>query len=108
VLLAVEAQDHVDLAKARRLMGARDIRLLTEPEFAALAPDCEPGSIPPVPELFGLPVYVDIDLRDAREIAFAAGSHRFSVHVDRAGWERTSGIAYADIAQDDGTPAWAR
>ena len=108
VLLGVEAQDHVDLAKARRLLGARDVRLLTEPEFAALAPDCEPGSIPPVPELFGLPVYVDIDLRDVTELAFAAGSHRYTVHVDRAAWERTSGIAYADIAQDDGTPAWAR
>jgi Ala-tRNA(Pro) deacylase len=89
-------------------MGARDIRLLTEHEFSALAPECEAGSIPPVPELFGVPAYVDIDLRDASEIAFAAGSHRFSVHVDRAAWERTSGIAYADIAQDDGTPAWAR
>jgi Ala-tRNA(Pro) deacylase len=108
VLLGVEAQDHVDLMKARRLLGARDVRLLTESEFAALAPDCEPGSIPPVPELFGLPVYVDIDLRDAMELAFAAGSHRFTVHVDRAAWERSSGIAYADIAQDDGLPPWAR
>ena len=107
VLLAVEAIDHVDLGKARRVLGATDVRIMTEPEFAALAPDCEAGAIPPVPELWNLPVYVDLALRDVPVLAFAAGSHRFSVHVDRGAWERTSGIAYADIARDDGRPAWA-
>jgi Ala-tRNA(Pro) deacylase len=108
VLLLVDAPDHVDLAKARRVLGASDVRLMTEAEFVALAPECDAGTIPPVPELFGLPVYADFALRDAPELSFHAGSHRFSVHVDRAAWERTSGIAYADLAQDEGTPAWAR
>ncbi|HEY3336781.1 MAG TPA: YbaK/EbsC family protein [Candidatus Limnocylindrales bacterium] len=108
VLLAVEAVDHVDLGKAHRVLGARDVRIMTEPEFAALAPDCEAGAIPPVPELWNVPVYVDLALRDVPELAFAAGSHRYSVHVDRAAWERTSGIAYADLARDDGRPAWIR
>jgi len=107
-LLLVDAPDHVDLAKARRVLGAADVRLMSEPEFAALAPECDAGTIPPVPELFGLPVYADFILRDAPEISFHAGSHQFTVHVDRAAWERTSGIAYADIARDEGTPAWAR
>lgn len=108
VLLAVDAGEHVSLAKAHRVLGARDVRVMTEPEFAELAPDCEAGTIPPVPELWGLPVYVDLSLRDVPEIAFAAGSHRFTVHVDRRAWERTMGIAYADIAVDDDRPAWAR
>lgn len=108
VLLAVDAADHVDLAKAHRVLGARDVRVMTEREFAELAPDCETGAIPPVPELWHVPVYVDVALRDVPEIAFAAGSHRYSVHVDRRAWERTSGIAYADIARDDGRPVWAR
>jgi len=63
VLLVVDAPDHVDLAKARRLLGSADVRILTEAEFTALAPDCEPGTVPPVPELFGLPVYMDLALR---------------------------------------------
>jgi Ala-tRNA(Pro) deacylase len=107
-LIAVEAVDHVDLQKARSILGARDVRVLTEAEFAALAPDCEPGTLPPVPELWHLPVYIDLALRDTPELAFAAGSHRYSVHVDRRAWERTAGIAYADVARDDGRPAWAR
>lgn len=108
VLLLVDAEDHVDLAKARRVLGATDVRVLTEPEFAAIAPDCDAGTIPPVPELFGIPVYADFALRDSPEIAFHAGSHRYTVHVDRGEWERASGIAYADLARDDGEPAWAR
>ncbi len=108
VLLVVDAPDHVDLAKARQVLGVTDVRLLTEPELAALAPDCETGTIPPIPELFGLPVYADFALRDAPMLSFHAGSHRHTVHVDRAAWERTSAIAYADLARDEGTPAWDR
>ena len=55
VLLLVDAPDHVDLAKARRVLGAADVRLLTEAEFAALAPECDarhhptgPGAVRPV------------------------------------------------------------
>lgn len=108
VLLVVDAPDHVDLAKARRLLGTTDVRILTETEFAALAPDCEPGTIPPVPDLFGLPVYADFALREVPEIAFHAGSHRYTVHVDRPAWERAAGVAWANLTQDDGQPAWAR
>jgi Ala-tRNA(Pro) deacylase len=107
-LLLVDAPDHVDLAKARRVLGAADVRLMTEPEFTAIAPDCDAGTVPPVPELFGLPVYADFALREGQVLSFHAGSHRYTVHVDRVAWERASGIAYADIARDEGTPAWAR
>ena len=108
VLLAVDAVDHVDIGKTHRILGAREVRIMTEPEFAALAPDCEAGAIPPVPELWNVPVYVDLALRDVPVVSFAAGSHQYTVHVDRRAWERTSGIAYADIARDDGRPAWTR
>lgn len=107
-LLLVDAPDHVDLGKARRILGAADVRLLAEAELATLAPECDAGTIPPVPDLLGLPVYADFALREVPVLSFHAGSHRFTVHVDRIAWERTSGIAYADIAQEDDTPAWAR
>lgn len=108
VLLVVDADDHVDLAKACRALGVDDVRVMTEAEFAALAPDCEAGTVPPIPELFGVPAYADFAIRESSEIAFHAGSHRYSVHVDREAWERASGITYADLAQGDERPAWAR
>lgn len=64
VLLLVDADDHVDLVKARRALGVDDVRVMTESEFAALAPDCEAGTVPPIPELFGVPVCADFAIRD--------------------------------------------
>lgn len=109
LLVVLEATDHLDLAKARRVIGADEVRLLTEAELAALAPDCQAGAIPAVGALFGLTTYVDYAVRDAPDISFNAGSHRFSVRVERASWERACGAIYADLASEsDSRPAWAR
>jgi hypothetical protein len=48
-------------------------------------------------------------VRDDPDISFDAGSHRYSVRVDRAAWERAAGVTYADLAEEsDAGPAWAR
>jgi Ala-tRNA(Pro) deacylase len=107
-LIVVDATDHVDLAKARRVLGSPDVRILTEAELVALAPECDPGTIPPIPTLFSIPVYADFAVRDDSMVSFAAGSHHYTVHVDREAFERAAGIAYADLAQDRDIPAWAR
>lgn len=107
-LLVVDADDHVDLVRARRALDADDMRIMTEAEFAALAPDCEAGTMPPVPDLWGVPVYADFAVRDSAEIAFHAGSHRYAVHVDRQAWEQAAGVHYAHLAQASDEPAWAR
>ena len=73
------------------------------------APDCEVGTIPPVGDLFSVRVLADIAVREDPEITFHAGSHHFTVHVDRPGWERAGGVTYADLADArDRGPAWAR
>ena len=108
-LVVLDATDQVDLRKARWALRASDIRLLTEPELTALAPECELGAIPAVGSLFALTTYADYAVREDPEISFNAGSHRFSARVDRAGWERAEGVIYADFAADaDSGPAWAR
>jgi prolyl-tRNA editing enzyme YbaK/EbsC (Cys-tRNA(Pro) deacylase) len=51
----------------------------------------------------------DYAVRDDRDISFNAGSHSCSVRVERAGWERATGVVYADLAADlDSSPAWAQ
>jgi Ala-tRNA(Pro) deacylase len=108
-IIVLDATDHLDLRKARHVLGASDVRLLTEPQLAALASGCEVGAIPAVGALFGLTTYADYAVRDDPEISFNAGSHRFSARVDRARWERASNVVYADLAEDaDAGPAWAR
>ena len=108
-LVVLAATDQLDLRKARHALGASDVRLLSEPESATLAPGCEVGAIPAVGALFGLTTYADHAVRDDSEISFNAGSHRFTARVERARWERACNVTYADLAEEaDAGPAWAR
>ena len=108
ILIVLDATDHLDLHKARRALGAGEVRLLSEAELTALAPDCEVGAMPAVGSLFGLASYADYAVRDDPEISFNAGTHRFSVRVERVRWEKACEVVYADLAvEDDSRPAWA-
>ena len=65
--------------------------------------------MPAVGAVSGLPMYADYAVGDDTEISFNAGTHRYSVRVDRAAWERAAQVHYADLAVDaDDRPAWAR
>jgi Ala-tRNA(Pro) deacylase len=108
-IIALDATDQLDLHKAQRVLGASDVRLLTEPELKALAPECDLGAIPAVGSLFGLTTYADYAVGEDPEISFNAGSHRFCARVDRTRWERACGAIYADLAETDETmPVWGR
>jgi Ala-tRNA(Pro) deacylase len=108
-LFVLDAPDHLDLRKARGILGTPDVRLLTEAEMAELAPGCAVGAIPAVGPLFGLPMHVDFAVADDAEISFNAGTHRHSVRVDRAQWEHEAHVHYANLAVDgDDRPAWVR
>jgi len=107
-LIVVDATDHLDLAKAATALAADRVRLLSEIEMQSFAPDCEVGTMPPIGELFDVPVLADSAVREDPEITFHAGSHHFTVHVDRPGWERAVGVAYHDLAERRTEPAWSR
>ncbi len=109
VLVVVDAVDHVDLEKAAHAVGTPKVRLLSEPEMLEFASDCEVGTMPPIGDLFDVRVVADFAVRDDPEITFHAGSHHFTVHVDRSGWERAARVTYADLADTRYRgPAWAR
>jgi Ala-tRNA(Pro) deacylase len=108
-MVVLDATDQLDLGKARHVLGAAHVRLLNEPELSALAPGCDLGAVPAVGALFGLATYADYAVRDDPEISFNAGSHRFSVRVERGRWEHACNVIYADLAEEaDAGPAWAR
>jgi Ala-tRNA(Pro) deacylase len=107
-LMVVDAADRLDLVRAREVLHSGSVRLLDEEELLALAPDCEVGTLPPIGELFGVPVFADYAIRDDPEITFHAGSHAFTLTVDRAQWARAVGVVYGDLSVDvDERPAWA-
>src|SRR5690348_602278 len=56
------ANNQVDLEKVRAILGAKEVRLANEAEFALQFPDCAIGAMPPFGNLYGMPVYVDNSL----------------------------------------------
>jgi Ala-tRNA(Pro) deacylase len=107
-LVVLDAADRLSLAKAADAMKVRHVRLLREVELDALAPGCESGAVPAVGVLFGVPLYADLAVREDPEITFNAGSHRYTVQVDRAAWDRAARPIYVDLAERfEDRPAWA-
>jgi len=107
-LVVVDATDRFDPVLARRVLGSGHVRLLDEDELRELAPDCDVGTVPPVGELFGVRVYADFAVREDPEITFHAGSHAYTVTVERASWEKAASVTYGHLAAAiDAGPAWA-
>ncbi len=108
-LIVLDANDHLDLGKAKDVLRSGKVKLVPEEELAKLAPDCDPGAMPAVGSLFGLPTYADLHVSDSAEVSFNAGSHTVAVRVDRAAWEKALGVVYADLAAATWRePAWHR
>lgn len=80
-IVVVPAAGTVNLNQVRDMLGARHVRLATEPEFSGHFPDCEVGAEPPFGELYGLPVAVDESLSLAERLLFRAGSHEESLEL---------------------------
>jgi Ala-tRNA(Pro) deacylase len=98
VLAAVDATHHVDLVRLAAFLGTDWVTLLAEQQLVEILPQCEAGTIPPVPELVQLDVVADEAVRADPQISFHAGSHRTAVRVDREAWERAAGIRFGSFA----------
>jgi len=79
-LVVLPASYHVNPVRLAHVVG-HPVRLASESEFASLFPDCELGAMPPMGELYGLPVYVDESLAADKEIVFNAGTHRDAIRM---------------------------
>lgn len=80
-LAVLPASYHVIPGKLAHMIG-RPVRLAAESEFSNLFPDCELGAMPPLGELYSLPVYVDESLAADKEIIFNAGTHRDAIRMN--------------------------
>lgn len=56
-------------------------RLALESELAGLFPDCAPGAVPALGQVYGMKVIWDNSLNNHDEIYFEAGDHRHLVHL---------------------------
>ena len=98
VMLVISAPARVDFRKVRALLGAKDVSLAKEGEFASLFADCATGAMPPFGDLYGVPVYVDQGLAQEANIVFRVGTHRHTMKIAYADFSRLAQPTLAEIA----------
>jgi Ala-tRNA(Pro) deacylase len=87
LMLVLPAACRVDLTALRHAAGRHKLSLVSEDDMARLFPDCEIGAMPPFGNLYGMPVYVDACLPQAKEIIFQAGNHHEVIRMGYADYE---------------------
>jgi len=88
VMAVLPACEMVDLDKFHDMAGAMWVELADEDDLEHIAPLCDAGSIPPIGNLFGLPVYVSVSLALDETIAFNAGNHTEEIRMYFRDFER--------------------
>ena len=74
VIAVLRADEQVDLDRLAEQLDAHAIQLVPETEFSSYFPDCDPGAVPPLGDLYGLPVVVSPSIDAEPCITFSAGS----------------------------------
>lgn len=100
LLAVLPASCHVNWKKLSAIVGG-EARLATEQEFIGLFSDCELGAMPPLGQLYKLPVFVDQTLAADEEIVFNAGTHRDAIrmrYADFTALEKPRVASFADLA----------
>ncbi len=98
--VVVPSTKHVDLGAVREELG-RQCGLATERSIERIFDDCETGSIPAVPQAYGLDVLVDDSLKGLSEVYFQAGAHTELARLSGEDFDRLmSGAKTGSFSED--------
>jgi Ala-tRNA(Pro) deacylase len=78
-MVVIPGAEVLDLERTSDALGHNEVRLATEDEFVAVFDDCEPGAEPPFGTLYGIPTFLDEDLRARERIVCRDGTHTRTV-----------------------------
>jgi Ala-tRNA(Pro) deacylase len=104
-MAVLPADSVVDLEQLRMDLGLTRLRLATEAELGELFPGCELGAMPPLGNLFGLPVYMDSRMTAEDMITFNAGTHRDVIHMHLRDFQAVVNPAVVPFARRAGMAA---
>jgi Ala-tRNA(Pro) deacylase len=99
-MMVLPANRVVDFQEVRVTLGLSHARMATEEELRVLFPDCELGAMPPMGNLYGIPVYLDSSLAGEPTIAFNGGTHRDEVHMRTADYRELVNPAVITLARE--------
>ena len=99
VMLVLPASAHVDFGCVKTMLNAENARRAREVEFAHLFPDCDVGAMPPLGNLYNVPVYLDRALADQAHLVFQAGTHHTTMKVAMSDYLKLVGPAIENFAR---------
>lgn len=88
---------HLDVDLVRRSFAAHEVRKLHPEDFSSFFPGCDCSTIPPLGNLFGVPVMIDADLMRAPALTFPAFSEETTVTVRTEDLHHTTRLVPAEI-----------
>jgi Ala-tRNA(Pro) deacylase len=74
-MVVIPATEYINFSELKEWTGTSEVDLAKESEFKGKFPECEVGAMPPLGNLYGLPVLISSHLISKGDIAFNAGSH---------------------------------
>lgn len=80
LMVVVSGVDRVDFKKVKNLAKIRNLEMAT-PEEVKKITGVEVGAVPPLGNLFNIPLYVDDNIEKEKEIVFSAGLHSVSIRM---------------------------
>jgi Ala-tRNA(Pro) deacylase len=97
-MVVIPGAEVVDLERASAVLGGNEARLATEDEFVSVFDDCEPGAEPPFGNLYGIPTFLDEDLRARERVVCRNGSHTETITLAMSDYLRLVQPEIVDIA----------
>lgn len=86
-MAVIPAQRMLDIEKLSDAAGGAMVEIAVEEEFIEAFPGCELGAMPPFGNIYGIDVFVALELTEDEEIAFNAGSHSELVRLSYTDFE---------------------
>lgn len=86
VMLVVAGDTKIDPKLYKKISGVKDLRMATAEEVVDVT-SVPIGAVPPFGHVFGIPVYMDEDLRKNKRVVFNAGFHEQSVELAESDYE---------------------
>jgi Ala-tRNA(Pro) deacylase len=100
-MAVLPASKHLSIAKLRRALGAKQVRLASETDVKSLCSDCEPGAAPPFGVLYDLPVFASRSLEADDEITFNGGTHDQAIRMRTRDWKKLAMPKVVRLAKHD-------
>ena len=88
MMLVLPAPAQVDLDRVRGMLKAKEARRAREFEFAQTFADCDVGAMPPLGNVYQVPVYIDRSLVAEPYIIFQAGTHHTTMKIAMSDYQR--------------------